>query len=81
MSWWQFNFYDGAKPQGSRYLGSCIVQGDFEMHALERSWKLGCNPGGQAEGEFVEEPPEQFKNALLQRDGLEHLAKAAGCPF
>jgi hypothetical protein len=41
------SFCDTDKPKGSQFLGVVIMKTPGLAHAIDRSWKLGINPGGQ----------------------------------
>ncbi len=46
MVWW-LSFVDPDRPEGQRFLGVSIVHADDQIHAVQRAWDLGCNPGGE----------------------------------
>jgi hypothetical protein len=45
-SWW-LSFADADRPESEQFLGACIVTGDSLSEALQRSYLLECNPGGE----------------------------------
>lgn len=45
-TWW-CSFCDPGRPPGSQFLGACIVGGVTFPVAIQRSWTLGINPGGE----------------------------------
>lgn len=75
--WWWLSFVDMDKPEGSRFLGVCIVGPVLEFtHAIPLSHACGCNPGGAVKGfkinpAHIERLPETFTHRLLTRDECE----------
>jgi hypothetical protein len=41
------SFCDVTKPKGSQFLGACIVSANDIESAVQKSWILGINPGGE----------------------------------
>lgn len=77
--WWYFSFVDAKLPKGTQFLGACIVQAKTFTEALDKTWILGINPGGEAA--FIEVPEEALKNLpgwdmrykLLSREEAESI--------
>jgi hypothetical protein len=54
MALFWLSFVDPSLPEGSQFLGACVVPGgdtgddraDLSL-AVRWSWQLGCNPGGR----------------------------------
>ena len=73
-SWW-ISFVD---PKPDRFLGACIVTGTDFVDAAKRAGKLGCNPGGAAQGHeipadtapFIE---DRWRRRLLSKPEVEEL--------
>jgi hypothetical protein len=68
--WWM-SFCDPDKPKGQQFLGVSIVEASGFMHAQQKAWALGINPGGEIQGEQVEGIPAEYLNKLLSRAELE----------
>lgn len=75
--WWWLSFADSNLPEGSQFLGACIVQGTEPKgqpgirDCISQSHLLGLNPGGEIK--FVQIPddrvvPEQWRERLLNRE-------------
>lgn len=82
IPWWWLSFIDPERPEGTRFLGVCIVQGATGMAAVSRSHDLGVNPGGQVmmvpvDDEFVDPLfREQWCDRLLGKSEAELLAES-----
>jgi hypothetical protein len=50
LAWWWLSFADPEKPEGSQFLGACIVQARGFFGATLVAHALKCNPGGQCRG-------------------------------
>ncbi len=63
------SFCDPKKPEGSQFLGVCVVEADSMPLAVTRAWGLGCNPGGEVLGAVFEweRIPETWLNRLLTK--------------
>lgn len=66
------SFCDTDKPKGQQFLGVVIMWSPGLAHAIDRSWKLGINPGGEVMS-YVTDPSnikaEHF-NRLLSKQEL-----------
>lgn len=77
MGWWILSFTDPELPNGQQHLGTALVEARNEIMAMQRTWDLGINPGGQISivgpilGEHI--PPEHRPNELLQRADIDDL--------
>lgn len=71
--WWM-SFCDPEKPKGQQFLGVCIVEAPGFIHAYQKAWALGINPGGEIQAAQVEGIPGEYMNKLLSSAEL----KAAG---
>lgn len=54
MLWW-LSFCDTNLPKGSQFLGACIVRGVDIIGAANAAHKLGCNPGGEIQGQPIDD--------------------------
>ncbi len=77
-NWWWLSFCDPDKPEGSQFLGACIVDGEDFSDALSVAWAAKCNPGGEiAFVQIGETIPEEAANwpkyTLLSRDQIKEL--------
>ena len=70
VSWWM-SFCDLDKPKGEQFIGVAIVVAPGFMHAHQRAWSLGINPGGQIQAYQVEGVGVQYHDRLLSRAELE----------
>lgn len=77
MSYW-LSFCDPKRPEGTRFLGACIVPGRDLREAARWAWVLNCNPGGEVLG--LEVPPTidpsipaEWRNRLLSREEVDRL--------
>ena len=73
MAWQWLSFCDQDLPNGSKFLGVCIVEASDIVSASVLAHVLGINPGGEVLGCEVTEPPDDCKNRLLTRDEAERL--------
>ena len=62
--WWWCSFSDKEKG----FLGVVIVRAQGITTAIIEARRIGINPGGEVLSFEVAEPPEIFKNVLLDRD-------------
>lgn len=72
--WWWLSFCDTSKPKGQQFLGVVVIEGVDLRGAIQRSWALGLNPGGEVmsialTGGTV--PADGWRNRLLTRDEAE----------
>lgn len=68
--WW-LSFVDPELPQGSRFLGACIVEAATPVGAVLAAHAHGCNPGGEilTAGPFpLDAYAPAWRNRLLSRD-------------
>ena len=68
--WWM-SFRDPNKPKGRQFLGVAIVEAPGFMHAVQKTWELNINPGGEIVAEQVEGVSVEYHNRLLSRADLE----------
>jgi hypothetical protein len=69
-SWWWLSFVDSDKPEGQRFLGVAIVEGNGVGSASLRAHELGVNPGGEVRASRLEAdavPEARYLNRLLSR--------------
>ena len=71
MKLWYMSFASDAG-----FLGAVMVMANNAVHAAERAWELGINPGGEVMAlpvpDGVEVPPE-FRDRLLSREDIGRL--------
>jgi hypothetical protein len=76
MQTFWLSFCDRELPEGSQFLGACVVEvedGGRIDAAANEARKLGINPGGEVLG-FVVDPetakifPARWRNKLLNKD-------------
>ena len=48
--WYWLSFCDAARPEGTQFLGACLVQARDMAGAVGMADHLGCNPGGEVWG-------------------------------
>lgn len=70
VQWWM-SFCDPEKPKGQQFLGVVVVEAPGFMHAHQKAWELGVNPGGEIQAFRVEGVPNEFHDRLLSRAELE----------
>ena len=77
-SFWLSFCSDSDLPEGSQFLGACIVPGDDVLSAVQAAHMLGCNPGGEVVGHPV--PPgmdqyveDRWRNRLMTRAECEQF--------
>lgn len=66
------SFCDTDRPKGQQFLGVVIMLAKGLAHAVDRSWELGINPGGEImsyETDGSDIRPEHF-DRLLSKDEL-----------
>lgn len=70
MGLWWLSFCDPDKPQGSAFLGVCIIEGDTIAEAMAASWVMHCNPGGEIMGYDVSDVsiPTKYRRRLLTKE-------------
>ena len=77
MFFW-LSFCDPALPQGKRFLGACLVEGNDLIEAAQRAHFLGINPGGEVMGAAFDSSVEplirdHWKNRLLKKEECEAM--------
>ena len=81
--WW-LSFVDAGRPEGDRFLGGCIVPATEFEDALQKAWRLGCNPGGQCKGARIPAhpvPSARWVGRLLSRIEIDEMdAELGGLP-
>lgn len=69
------SFCDPAKPKGSQFLGVIIMRSPGIAHAIDRSHRMGINPGGEIFS-YVTDPsdikPEHFDQLLTKEMLVKH---------
>jgi len=73
MTFW-LSFADGNLPEGSQFLGVCIVDAPDFLPAIQLCHRLGINPGGEVQGGPLPPGlslPDGYKNRLLNRASAE----------
>jgi hypothetical protein len=50
LAWWWLSFCDPHLPEGSQFLGACLVKAHGFLGATFVARTLGCNPGGEVRG-------------------------------
>lgn len=68
--WWM-SFCDTDLPEGQQFLGVAIVEAPGFVHAQQKTWALGINPGGEIQAFPVEGVPAECLDRLLSRAELE----------
>lgn len=68
--WW-LSFCDPGRPKGQQFLGVAVVEASGLMHAHQRTWALGINPGGEIQACPVGGVPIEYRDRLLSRTDLE----------
>jgi hypothetical protein len=78
MALWWLSFCDTARPKGTQFLGSAIVEAETIYHAVPAAWQHRCNPGGQVQ--LMELPdglakhvPPEWRHRLMTRQESEAL--------
>ena len=61
MKIWWLSFCDDSLPQGSQFIGVCIVAGKDFLNAVKNTHLLKINPGGEVAGVEI---PEKFIHAI-----------------
>jgi hypothetical protein len=68
--WW-LSFCDPDKPEGSTFLGVCIVPAHDMITAVAKARRLGCNPGGEVLGHPLEDEVDpKYIGTLMSRAEL-----------
>lgn len=64
--WW-LSFCDPGKPEGEQFLGVVVVRAFGLLHAIDKAWYLGINPGGEVLGYVTDSTNMELKhfNKLL----------------
>lgn len=68
--WWM-SFCDPNKPKGQQFIGVCVVKAPGFMHATQKAWDLGINPGGEIQAYRVNDVPVEYHDKLLSLAELE----------
>ena len=77
MPWYWLSFVDPDLPEGSQFLGVCIVDGDDPVEAVKVAWAAKCNPGGEVLTYELERLPTAApRYELLSHDRLVELGLA-----
>lgn len=73
MGLWWLSFVDPQAPEGARFLGVCIVEGDNIAQAMSTAWFMACNPGGDIMGYDVSDIPipTKYRRRLLTKEEAE----------
>ena len=71
------SFCDATRPQGQQFLGVIITRAADHLSAIQKTHKLGINPGGEVRfcGEVCpDEGSKKYKeDVLLSKDELKEL--------
>jgi len=89
MSLYWLSFVDPARPEGSQFLGACIVQGLGEpsdlafVTAVQAAHIMGINPGGECQGHAIPAEVEhlidrKWRGRLLNRAECEEYDRELG---
>lgn len=74
-AWWWLSFCDTTRPEGSQFLGGCLVAAPTFEVAVARSHLLRINPGGEVAGlgpiPVDQIPDHQPRHQLLSREEIE----------
>ena len=76
MKKYWLSFCDPDLPNGQQFLGVALVPAEDFIDAIQRSRRLGCNPGGEVRVMELPRgfnPPLEFVGRLLDRAGVERL--------
>lgn len=65
------SFCDTKRPVGQQFLGVCIVEAPGLMHATQKAWALGINPGGEIKALQISGVPAEYLDKLLSRAEIE----------
>jgi len=67
------SFCDTTRPQGQQFLGVIITRAIDLLSAIQKTHKLGINPGGEVCA-FEDESGKKYKeDVLLSKDELKEL--------
>lgn len=72
-AWWWLSFADPHLPEGEQFLGAALIRERNVVMAIERSWQLGVNPGGEVAFELIPEdaiPEGQPREILMSRETI-----------
>ena len=75
MRLWWLSFCDETRPEGSRFLGACMVHADGLVGAVQEAHRLGINPVGDVQA--VEAEPERA--AMVPASYVGRLMDRAEC--
>jgi hypothetical protein len=68
--WW-LSFADPDLPEGSQFLGVCVIEEEDFLSAIQHAHALKINPGGEVKGvKLSENFPPIPKNKLMNRAQL-----------
>ena len=79
MGYYWMSFCDAEKPAGSMFLGALIIEAPNPLEAIERSWELELNPGGEILFHEIPEvyyeriPADWIETRLITRKECEDL--------
>lgn len=79
-NWWWLSFVDHDKPEGNKFLGVVIIEGETIIDAVRHAWDLNINPGGEVlagQLEMIDTIPPEFRERLLSKEDAETLAQSA----
>lgn len=70
------SFCDPDKPEGTQFVGACIIRGDNMIEAVQNAHRLGINPGGEVQGFEIpavvsKSEWEGHVNKLMSREYME----------
>jgi hypothetical protein len=81
-SFWWLSFCDPDLPEGTQFLGACMVQANSIPAAITTAHLLGINPGGEVAvaGPITPEqrPPGHPINRLMSREEIESFDYCEG---
>jgi hypothetical protein len=79
MMWW-LSFCDPDKPEGTQFIGACIVEADDIIAATMLAHCLGINPGGEVAGvAFDRDPPDKYVNVLMDKEMIADMDRGGKC--
>lgn len=75
--YWWLSFADSNLPKGKQFLGVAVVKARGYISAIQKTHRLGINPGGEVAFEIAEhqtEPPENWSDRLVtDKNEIERL--------
>jgi len=71
-AYYWLSFADTEKPVGQRFTGVIVTEALGFIHAVDKTHKMGINPGGEVLGDAYIPPAgiNEFKDRLLQEAEL-----------